>query len=133
MIAYVTLGAEDMDAAERFYSALLLPLGYMLEHYQGDLSFIPPNAPASPDLYIKRPFNGDPATPGNGTMVAFEASTPVQVRTLHTAALDAGGTDEGPPGIRAAYRASFYVAYLRDPQGNKLALFATADAIQGAL
>lgn len=58
-------------------------------------------------------------------MVAFEADSQQQVRDLHTAALAAGGRDEGLPGFRSAYGAQFYVAYLRDPQGNKIALFSS--------
>ena len=57
-------------------------------------------------------------------MVAFQARDRQQVRMLHSAALQAGGSDEGQPGLRDAYGANFYVCYLRDPQGNKIALFA---------
>ncbi|MEX3017901.1 VOC family protein [Gymnodinialimonas hymeniacidonis] len=126
MIAYVTLGADDMAAAEQFYTALLLPLGYRLDHYQGDLSFIPPDGTSAPDLYIKRPFDGAAATAGNGTMIALEAPSQGHVRKLHASAVAAGGSDEGAPGFRDAYSADFYVAYLRDPQGNKLAVFSTS-------
>ena len=127
MIAYVTVGADDMVAAERFYSALLAPLGYTREEYHGDLSYIPPappdQKPTSPDFYVKTPFDGGTATAGNGCMVAFEVSSQVQVRELHAAALAAGGADEGKPGFRASYGSHFYVGYLRDPHGNKIALF----------
>ena len=58
-------------------------------------------------------------------MVAFEADGQAQVRALHAAALSAGGSDEGAPGFRAAYGPRFYVGYLRDPQGNKIALFSS--------
>ena len=125
MIAYVTVGADDMEAAERFYSAFLPALGYRFERYHGDLSYIPPNAPAAPDFYVKRPFNGQPASVGNGNMVAFEARDQAQVRALHAAALAAGGTDEGQPGFRPTYGPRFFVGYLRDPQGNKIALFSS--------
>ena len=127
MIAYITVGADDIPAAERFYSAFLPALGYRLKHYHGDLSYIPPGSPpTSPDFYVKAPFDGTAATAGNGTMVAFQAESQQQVRDLHAAALSAGGTNEGAPGFREAYSADFYVAYLRDPQGNKLALFTTS-------
>lgn len=129
MISYVTVGADDIARAERFYSAFLPALGYGLAQYHGDLSYTLPAAPgqspASPDFYVKAPFNGAPATAGNGMMVAFEARDQRQVRALHAAALAAGGTDDGAPGFRAAYGADFYVAYLRDPQGNKIALFSS--------
>ncbi|WP_299861758.1 bleomycin resistance protein [uncultured Hoeflea sp.] len=58
-------------------------------------------------------------------MVAFEARNQKQVRELHSAALAAGGTDEGQPGFRDSYGPHFYVGYLRDPQGNKIALFSS--------
>ncbi|SFS22157.1 VOC family protein [Yoonia litorea] len=125
MIAYITVGADDMEAAERFYSAFLPALGYSFERYHGDLSYIPASAPASPDFYVKRPFNGQPASAGNGNMVAFEAQSQAQVRGLHAAAVAAGGSDEGQPGFRADYGPRFYVGYLRDPQGNKIALFSS--------
>ena len=78
-----------------------------------------------PDFFVKRPFNGQPASPGNGSMVAFQAENQSQVRELHGKALAAGGTDEGSPGFRASYGPRFYVAYLRDPQGNKVALYSS--------
>ncbi len=127
MIAYVTVGADDIVSAERFYSAFLPTLGYAVEEYHGDLSYIPPaqpgQKPSSPDFYVKRPFDGGPASAGNGCMVAFAASSQAQVRALHSAALAAGGADEGQPGFRASYGPHFYVGYLRDPHGNKVALF----------
>ncbi len=79
----------------------------------------------SPDYYVKPTFDGQPATGGNGAMVAFEARNQEQVRTLHAAALAAGGTDEGQPGFRASYGPHFFVGYLRDPQGNKIALYSS--------
>ena len=127
MIGYVTVGVDDMVRAERFYSSFLPALGYEVEEYHGDLSYILPAQPGQsqvqPDFYVKSPFNGDPASTGNGSMVAFQARTQKQVRELHAAALDAGGSDEGQPGFRASYGPHFFVGYLRDPQGNKIALF----------
>ena len=129
MIAYVTVGADDMAAAKRFYCAFLPALGYGLREGPEGLSFALPvpegQRPLLPDFYVKPTFNGQPATAGNGAMVAFEAETQAQVRDLHAAALAAGGTDEGAPGFRAAYGPRFYVGYLRDPQGNKIALFSS--------
>ena len=129
MIAYVTVGADDIQLAEQFYSSFLLALGYKLERYHGDLSYIPPSHPdqtcVSPDFYVKRPFDGAPASPGNGVMVAFQASNQREVRKLHAAAVASGGTDEGQPGFRDTYGADFFVGYLRDPHGNKIALFSS--------
>ena len=129
MIAYVTVGADDMAAAKRFYSAFMPALGYTLQEGPEGLSWVLPLQPgqtvALPDLYVKPPFDGQPASTGNGCMIAFEAGNQKQVRDLHAAALAAGGADEGQPGFRASYGAHFYVSYLRDPQGNKIALFSS--------
>mgnify|MGYP005994561329 CR=1 FL=1 len=127
MIAYVTVGADDIDQAKRFYSAFLPALGYQLDQGPEGLSYALPVAdglrPTLPDFYVKPTFDGRPASAGNGSMVAFEAANQAQVRDLHAASLAAGGHDEGQPGFRASYGPNFYVSYLRDPQGNKIALF----------
>ncbi|MEC7965504.1 MAG: VOC family protein [Pseudomonadota bacterium] len=129
MIAYVTVGADDIQRAKTFYAAFLPALGYSLTEGAEGLSFALPVPEGQrallPDFYVKPTFDGQPASAGNGAMVAFEAETQTQVRQLHAAALAAGGTDEGQPGFRAAYGPRFYVAYLRDPQGNKIALFSS--------
>jgi catechol 2,3-dioxygenase-like lactoylglutathione lyase family enzyme len=135
MIAYVTVGADDIAGAKRFYSALLPALGYELEEGSEGLSYVlplsPDESPALPDFYVKPTFNGQPASAGNGSMVAFEAQSQKEVRDLHAAAIDAGGFDEGQPGFRDAYGPRFYVGYLRDPQGNKIALFSSNPSEQG--
>jgi len=127
MIAYVTVGADDIARAKRFYSAFLPALEYGLKEGPEGLSYVLPEQPgqsaALPDFYVKPTFDGRPASAGNGAMVAFEVPSQSQVRDLHAAAVAAGGHDEGPPGFRASYGAHFYVGYLRDPQGNKIALF----------
>ncbi len=91
MIAYVTVGVDDIVRAEQFYSAFLLVLGYELEEIHGDLSYAlpvePGKSPVGPEFYVKSPFDGRPASVGNGSMVAFEARSQQQVRDLHTAAL----------------------------------------------
>lgn len=129
MIAYVTVGADDLAAARRFYAAFLPGLGYGLTEGPEGLSFALPVAPGEqpvfPDFYVKPTYNGLPASAGNGAMVAFEVTSQREVRHLHAAALAAGGVDEGAPGFRAAYGPQFYVGYLRDPQGNKIALFSS--------
>jgi|TARA_R110002012_G_scaffold13006_1_gene56780 catechol 2,3-dioxygenase-like lactoylglutathione lyase family enzyme len=127
MIAYVTVGADDMALAKRFYSAFLPALNYGLTEGPEGLSYALPvgqgQSPSLPDFYVKPTFDGHPASAGNGAMIAFEGRNQSQVRDLHAAALAAGGVDEGQPGFRASYGAHFFVGYLRDPQGNKIALF----------
>lgn len=129
MISYVTVGADDIERAKRFYSAFLPALDYALTEGPEGLSYVLPVEPdqsvVPPDFYVKPTFDGQPASAGNGAMVAFEARGQAQVRDLHAAALAAGGSDEGQPGFRAAYGSDFYVGYLRDPQGNKIALFSS--------
>ncbi|HMO09797.1 MAG TPA: VOC family protein [Paracoccaceae bacterium] len=127
MIGYITIGADDMEAAERFYSAFLPALGYEFSASRAGLSYALP-APAdrpqeTADLYVVPPFDGRVATAGNGAMLAFSLPTQALVRDLHAAAVAAGGRDDGAPGFRAAYGPHFYVGYLRDPQGNKVALY----------
>ncbi|WP_298295003.1 VOC family protein [uncultured Litoreibacter sp.] len=127
MIAYVTVGADDIARAKRFYSAFLPALGYGVKEGPEGLSYAlplePNQGPMLPDFYVKPTFDGEPASAGNGAMVAFEVSSQTKVRDLHAAALAGGGADEGQPGFRDAYGAHFYVGYVRDPQGNKIALF----------
>ena len=129
MIAYVTVGADDLARAKQFYSAFLPALDYGLKEGLDGLSYVLPvqsgQSPVLPDFYVKPTFDGRPASAGNGTMIAFEARSQKQVRDLHSAALAAGGVDEGQPGTRDLYEPHFYVGYLRDPQGNKIALFSS--------
>ena len=126
MIGYVTVGADDLVAARAFYDAFLPALGYALTVSDEGLSYALPYAKgqsAPPDFYVKPPFDGKAASVGNGVMVAFDCATQAQVRGCHAAACAAGGRNEGAPGFRANYGPGFYVGYLRDPQGNKVALF----------
>ena len=129
MIDYVTVGADDMARAKRFYDAFLPELGYGVEVGPEGLSYTLPEtldqSIVPPAFYVKPPFDGQPATAGNGAMVAFRANGQAQVRALHSAALRAGGADDGQPGFRETYGAHFFVGYLRDPQGNKIALFSS--------
>ncbi|MEM7711679.1 MAG: VOC family protein, partial [Pseudomonadota bacterium] len=107
--------------------AFLPALGYGLEEGPEGLSYALPARPGRPvpqtEFYVKPPFDGRPASAGNGTMTAFQARSQEEVRNLHSAALVAGGRDEGQPGFRDDYGDHFYIGYLRDPHGNKIALF----------
>ncbi|MEO0937586.1 MAG: VOC family protein [Pseudomonadota bacterium] len=125
MISYIKLGAKDLAAAKRFYDAVLPPLGYCFTEEDGGLGYERPDEATQPTIYVDTPFNCQPATNGNGAMIAFQAQSQLQVRTLHAAGIKSGGTDEGAPGFRAAYSPQFYVAYLRDPTGNKIALYSS--------
>lgn len=127
MPGYITVGANDVPRSGRFYAAILTPLGYAKTEAADAVGFTAPDTAGRMSgpgaVYVKRPFDGQPATVGNGSMTAFEVGTHAMVRTLHAAGLAAGGADEGAPGFRDEYSDSFYVAYLRDPLGNKIAVF----------
>lgn len=129
MLAYITIGADDVRHSGRFYTAILTPLGYVKKETADGVEFIWPGGPGGPaTVYVKKPYDGKAATVGNGSMAAFRAGTHDLVRSLHTAGLAAGGSDEGAPGFRDAYSDHFYVGYLRDPLGNKVAIFCSDPA-----
>ena len=131
MLGYITVGANDVPRSGRFYAAILAPLGYTAEEAADAVAFTPTDGVGGAvAVYVKTPFDGKAATPGNGSMTAFRAATHAMVRSLHAAGLQAGGSDEGAPGFREAYSAHFYVAYLRDPVGNKVAIYC-ADPAEG--
>ncbi|MGA0594219.1 VOC family protein [Enterovirga sp. CN4-39] len=119
MIGYVTLGTNDRERGARFYDAIAkeMGVGRMMEEEQ----FIAWGAPGGgAGIGLTFPFDGQPATVGNGVMVALAATDRDHVDRIYRAALAAGGTDEGAPGERSK---GFYAAYFRDPDGNKLNAF----------
>jgi catechol 2,3-dioxygenase-like lactoylglutathione lyase family enzyme len=117
MIHHVSLGTNDLQRARAFYDAVMPILG---------LRFIKQSdriiAYGLTDVLfsLERPADGGPATPGNGTHVAFRAGHPKTVRAFHEAGLAHGGKDAGAPGIRPEYDAHYYAAFLHDPDGNKI-------------
>lgn len=116
---YLTLGTRDLARAARFYDAALAPLGLIrraTEDTELGYGFADDRRTR---LWITLPFDGKPATTGNGTMPALVAPTQDAVKAFHAAALAHGGTDEGAPGLRP-YGPAFFAAYIRDPDGNKL-------------
>lgn len=120
MIGYVTLGTNDFARGAKFYDAIAAELGTS-RMMEGD-RFIAWGTPGGgAGLGLTRPFNGQLATIGNGVMVALAAKDREQVDRLHALALSLGGTDEGAPGVRGG--GSFYAAYFRDLDGNKLNVF----------
>ena len=119
MLGYVTLGTNDLERAAKFYDAIAAELGTsrMME-WPGAIAWGTPGGGAG--IGLTKPFDGEAATVGNGVMAALEASSVEQIHRLHEIALANGGTCEGPPGPRGD---SFYAAYFRDPDGNKLNAF----------
>lgn len=119
MIGYVTLGTNDLARAAKFYDAIAAELGTgrMME-FDTFIGWGTPGGGAG--VGLTQPFDGQPATVGNGVMVALEAQDQDQVQRLYDIALANGGSDEGAPGARGD---GFYAAYFRDPDGNKLNAF----------
>lgn len=119
-IRHITLGTNDLRRAERFYTAVLGTLGFTKAPWSADdfVAFHKGDAP--PFIYLCTPYDGRPATVGNGSHVAFAADDPAAVDAFHAAALAGGGVDAGSPGRRPHYGPHYYAAYVRDPDGNKL-------------
>ena len=118
MIAYVTLGSNDLEKSGRFYDAVLGPLGATRDVTMDGL--IVWSTDKGPSLSLMSPYDGNSATNGNGTMVAFQADSTSKVDEIHAVALANGGRDEGAPGQRG--RTGYY-GYVRDPDGNKITFF----------
>ena len=122
MLLYSTLGTDDLPRAVVFYDAVFRALGHSrLPDWSGGWAGWGKDYDNGYGFWLCRPFDEMPSTPGNGTMLAFKADSAAQVRAFHAAGLSNGGSDEGAPGTREYYEPEFYVAYLRDPDGNKLA------------
>ncbi len=130
MIHHLTLGTDDLALGGLFYDAVLAPLGLVRTwdnvEQDGWLCWQrhgqAPLGPATqPGFWLCRPADGQAASAGNGSTLAFSAPTRAAVRDFHARALEQGGRCEGPPGLRPHYGADYYGAYVRDPAGNKIA------------
>lgn len=123
MLYYVTLGTNDLARARAFYTPTLATLGLAaVQETKSETGYGNLGA-TDPSLYVTIPYDNQPATNGNGTMIALTAATRAEVAAFHAAALANGGSDEGAPGLR--YSANFYSCYVRDPDGNKLSAVCT--------
>ena len=119
MVGYATVGTNDLDRATAYYDQVLAVAGArrILEY---DRIVIWSNEPGGAMFGVCTPFNGQPATPGNGCMAGIRADSNDVVDRLHAKALELGGSDEGGPGDRGN---GFYAGYFRDLDGNKLVAF----------
>jgi catechol 2,3-dioxygenase-like lactoylglutathione lyase family enzyme len=119
MFTHVMVGADNIEASTRFYDATLGALG-IPPGRADDRGRVFWRTPAGA-FAITKPINNGPASAANGGTIGFAASSPEQVDAWHAAGLESGGTAcEDPPGVREAPQGKFYLAYLRDPTGNKL-------------
>ena len=118
MLSHVMVGSSDLDRSKHFYDAVLGTLGVAPGFVDRHRIFW--RSPAGV-FGVSLPINGQAQTVGNGSTVGFACSSPEQVRAWHTAGIEAGGTScEDPPGIREGAVGKLYLAYLRDPDGNKI-------------
>jgi catechol 2,3-dioxygenase-like lactoylglutathione lyase family enzyme len=118
MFSHIMIGTNDLDRAKSFYDTLLGTLGVAPAAVDGHRIFY--FTPAG-IFSVSKPINGEPATAPNGGTIGFAAATPDQADAWHAAGLAAGGTTcEDPPGVREGGAGKLYLAYLRDPDGNKI-------------
>jgi uncharacterized glyoxalase superfamily protein PhnB len=119
MLGYVTLGTNNHEKALAFYDALMGSIGHTRVFDDGD--FVAWGVSLDqPAVAITKPFDGNPATVGNGVMVAMQMPSKEAVDAFYNKALELGATDEGAPGQRIE---GFYAGYFRDLDGNKLNAF----------
>lgn len=130
MFSHVTVGTRDLERSGRFYDAVLVPLGLKRRVVLPDggpaaLCWVSAHA-SLPRFYVYSPYNGEPATVGNGSMAAFLAPS-AAVDSAYADGLAHGGSAAGAPGPRPHYGDGYYGAYLRDPDGNKIHIVHRAD------
>ena len=123
MLSHVTIGTNDLERAKAFYDRVMavLHIPCIADEALNGLVGYAEGPEATPQVFLMRPIDGRPAAVGNGQTFAFLAGDRATVRAFHAAALAAGGTCEGPPGLRPHYHPDYYGAYVRDPDGHKLA------------
>lgn len=131
MISYVTIGVNDIQRVIGFYDAILGTLGAeRIFETETWLGYAPSDGAYMPRIWVCNPIDGNPATAGNGSMIGLHAPSAEVVDRFHEVGLANGGTNEGDPGRRAHYNPGYYLAYLRDPEGNKLSAFCNTDIIK---
>ena len=118
MFSHIMIGTNDLDRAKTFYDALLGTLGVPPAMVDGHrIFYMTPTGIFS----VSKPINGEAATAPNGGTIGFAAASPAVADAWHAAGIAAGGaTCEDPPGVREGGMGKLYLAYLRDPDGNKL-------------
>lgn len=118
MFSHVMLGVNDLEVSRKFYDALLGPLGIGPGVANKNRYFY--RSPTG-TFAISTPINGEPATQGNGSTIGFKMESIEQGEAFHAAGVANGGTTcEEPPGLREGPTGPLYLAYLRDPDGNKI-------------
>lgn len=119
MFSHVMVGANDIDESKRFYDAILGALGHEsgVIDEKGRYFYFTKHGVFA----ITKPIDGEAACHGNGSTIGFRAAAPEQVDAWHAAGVASGGEScEEPPGVREGSGMKLYIAYLRDPSGNKI-------------
>lgn len=124
MFSHIVLGSNNLDKSKQFYDAILAPLGAepgMAAFLHSNKLFYNHNGAM---LILSEPLDGQPATAANGGTIGFAGKSTDEVDAWHAAGVANGGAScEDPPGARDTAMGKFYLAYLRDPDGNKLCAF----------
>jgi catechol 2,3-dioxygenase-like lactoylglutathione lyase family enzyme len=117
MIDHISLSVSDLERSARFYQAVLAPLGLTrLVTRPATIGF----GKRYPEFWINLRAGMTRVDEGNGTHIALRAETATAVDAFHAAALDAGGSSDGAPGLRPHARVRYYAAFIRDPDGNRI-------------
>ncbi len=118
MLHHVSIGVADVERAARFYDSVLSKLGFkrVMEITPYGIAY----GLQMPQFWVQMPHDQNGPSSGNGTHIAFSASSKSAVNAFHAAAVSAGGKDEGAPGPRPEYTAAYYGAFVRDLDGNKI-------------
>ena len=123
MSVYLTVGALDSARSNAFYDATLATIGWKAHTDFPDLrAYSEGGTGNGPVLWVCKPFNNEPASAGNGSMVGFMVQSRQDVDAFYQAGMANGGTDEGAPNPRPHYGPHWYAAYMRDPSGNKISV-----------
>ena len=118
MFSHVMIGTNDLERAKAFYDVLLGTLGVRPAKVDGHRIFYFTKTGV---FSVSKPINGQPATVANGGTIGFACTSPEQADAWHAAGIAHGATScEDPPGVRGGSAGKLYLAYLRDPDGNKI-------------
>jgi len=123
MLGYVMVGTNDIENSAKFYDALLAELGVKRTMETDNFVAWGGEEDGTTSFTITKPYDGNAATIGNGSMMAFSAPSHDVVDKIHALALEMGGTCEGPVGPRPEFSPDFYCGYFRDLDGNKFNVF----------
>ncbi len=134
MFSHIAIGISDLDRALAFWSPIMARLGHVhcfTDTDQPGAGWEPAGG-GRPLFVVTTPYDGAPATTGNGAMTAFVVADRASVDAVHVLATGTGGTDDGPPGLRPHYHRDYYGCYFRDPDGNKIAVACHASVTAAA-